>query len=69
MGYEEDVIRKYRHGLNIHMDNSPINNIKLWMTDNDGQIKQNIDNKQYVGKWTHGTYTDKGGRRKLHRDV
>ena len=60
MGYGEIERNKYRNGLNNHMDPIPNNYIKIWMTDNNGQISQEENTKDIIGKWNIGNKTEVG---------
>ena len=60
MGYGDHAVNSYWYELNEHMDQVPNKYIKIRMADNNGKIKQNIENKLYVGRWAYSNRTEKG---------
>ena len=60
MGYDAIELTKYRIELNNHMDKIPNSYIKLWLTDNNGQICQMGNTKDIIGKCTIGDKTEVG---------
>ena len=48
------------------MDSTPKNNVICWCTDNNnGQIAQDKDNNEHIGKWTLGNKTENGNGNQL----
>ena len=68
-GYEKEEQEKYWNLINNQINNMPDKYIKCWCTDNNGQISQNIDNKNNVGKWTIANNTTEPNGTKLEKYV
>ena len=68
MGYGETELNKYRNELNNHMDKIPNKYIRLWRTENNGQICQKEGARDTSGKWAIGNTTEAGDGEK-HMDL
>ena len=61
MGYNSNQIGEYWETLANHLQQIPQNNIKMWCTDNNGQISNNSKSQsKVVGNWTLSNTTEKG---------
>ena len=49
------------------MNSIPENNVKFWRTDNNGQITQDEDNIEQIGKWAMWNKTEDGNGRQLEK--
>ena len=49
------------------LKNIPKNNIICRRTDNNGRIKQNEENKEWIGKWTIGNKICEGNGKQLEQ--
>ena len=53
-GYPVEIINRYWEDINAYTSLLPQNLIKIWCTDNNGQLSNNDTNTQNIGKWTVG---------------
>ena len=53
-GYPSEVIQEYWNNVDAYISLIPINHIKIWCTDNNGQLTRNSQNESNVGPWTIG---------------
>ena len=61
MGYQTEQINTYWTTLNQYIDSIPNTHIRMWCTDNNGQItKPTNTNTNNIGPWTLTNKTDKG---------
>ena len=66
MWYQTEHINTYWTTLNQYIDTIPNTYIRMWCTDNDGQITKPPDNNaNNIGHWTLTNKTDKGDGAKL----
>ena len=54
IGYPTDTMKEYWEYIAAYTSLIPNNLVKIWRTDNNGQLSQNETNKKYIGKWTMG---------------
>ena len=60
-------IGKYWEYMDAYISLIPNNLIKIWRTDNNGQLSRNDTNSQYVGKWTLGGKLENPNSQNLSR--
>ena len=60
MSYDEETHNKYWAETRDIMDSIPKNNAICWCTDNNGQIAQDKDNNEHIGKWALGNKSENG---------
>ena len=58
-GYDVETIKDYRGKTNAYISLIPTKYIKLWCTDNNGEIYRNGNNKHCVGDRDMGDKTAK----------
>ena len=58
MSYEKEEIEEYWAKIQKYIKTIPNNLIKMWCTDNNGQIAQN-DTCNSIGKWTIASVNEK----------
>jgi len=56
---------KYRNTLKDYIQILPTKHIKLWCTDNNGQVETRIESNEVIGKWTLGKETEEGNGKQL----
>ena len=52
IGYPAETIENYWKYIEAYTSLIPNNLVKIWCTDNNGQLSQNTANNKYIGKWT-----------------
>ena len=67
MSYDEETHNKHWAETREIMNPIPKNNAIFWCTDNNGQITQDGDNIEQIGKWTVGNKTEEGDGRQLEK--
>ena len=65
MGYQNEQINAYWATLNQYIDAIPNTYIRIWCTDNNGQISKPSNSNNNIGPWTLTNKTDKGNGGKL----
>ena len=65
MSYDEETHNKHWAETREIMNFIPKNNVIWWRTDNNGQIAQDDENNEQVGRWTMGNKTEEGNGRQL----
>ena len=65
MSYDEETHNKHWAGARGITNSIPKNNVICWCTDNNGQIAQDDENNEHVGKWTLRNKTEKGNGTQL----
>ena len=65
MSYDEETHNNHRGETREIMKSIPKNNVMCWCTDNNGQITQDDENNEHIGKWTMGNKTEEGNGRQL----
>ena len=53
-GYPSEVIQEYWNNVDAYISLIPISHIKIWCTDNNGQLTRNSRNESNVGPWAIG---------------
>ena len=51
IGYHTETLGKYWEYMDAYISPIPNNLIKIWRTDNNGQLSRGDINSQYIGKW------------------
>ena len=66
MGYQTEQINTYCDTLNRYIDAIPNSYIRMWRTDNNGQITRPANtNTNDIGQWKLTSKTDKGNDEEL----
>jgi len=67
MSYDEETHNKHWAETREIMSSIPKNNAICWCTDNNGQITQDDENNEQIGRWAIGNKTDEGNGRQLEK--
>ena len=65
IGYPTEIIEEYWKYIEAYTSLIPNNLIKIWCTDNNGQLSRNETNQKYIGKWTMGNKLENLNSQKL----
>ena len=67
MGYKIEHIQKYWNKINAYISLIPKKYIRMWCTDNNGQLRRNDTNENNIGNWTLGKKMDNTNGEELRK--
>ena len=66
-GYKIETLKNYWNNTNAYISLIPQKYLKIWRSDNNGQVYQNEANSYNIGKWALGGKKDNGNGERLSK--